>query len=346
MLVPSYTWGKTRSIRIPYVMFYILVAAFLTIVTTFAVLQLRAAYFQRVASDYSMSLDEINDAFTEYQAYSLDEQIRLLEDKDEIQSRLNETLRKSRQDQHELYNTYQEELDELWDLYDELLQIIIEFDEDRRVLLEQYSSSPIPPVKTLTTDLVNSQNKLLSDSGAYKGPLPSVYYNVTFDSLVGYGDFIAARLDAQSECYADLQTRAKKIDQYVKNYPTTLPVPSKITSGFGYRRNPMGGGGTEHHNGVDLTASTGSNVKATGGGTVIKSGWQNGYGYTVVVDHGFGIHTLYAHNSKLLVSVGQKVARGDIIAKSGNTGRSTGPHVHYEVHVNGKAVNPRSYIFY
>ena len=87
----------------------------------------------------------------------------------------------------------------------------------------------------------------------------------------------------------------------------------------------------------------GTNVRATGGGRVIASEYSGGYGYVVDISHGFGLVTRYAHNSSLLVKAGDRVSRGDVIAKSGSTGRSTGPHVHYEVIQSGISVNPRRF---
>jgi murein DD-endopeptidase MepM/ murein hydrolase activator NlpD len=105
----------------------------------------------------------------------------------------------------------------------------------------------------------------------------------------------------------------------------------------------MGGGRGEFHEGVDIRTTTGTNVRATGGGTIRQAGWAGSYGYMVTIDHGYGIHTAYAHNSSVSVTIGQRVERGDIIAKAGSTGRSTGPHVHYEVRVNGTPVDPNNY---
>ncbi|MGE5561006.1 MAG: peptidoglycan DD-metalloendopeptidase family protein [Chloroflexota bacterium] len=113
------------------------------------------------------------------------------------------------------------------------------------------------------------------------------------------------------------------------------PVRGTITSGFGSRWGSI-------HTGIDIAVPSGTPVKAAKGGTVIEARWMNGYGYAVEIDHGGGVVTLYGHNSKLLVSVGDRVETGDVIARSGSTGRSTGPHVHFEVRKNGKAVNPRT----
>lgn len=109
------------------------------------------------------------------------------------------------------------------------------------------------------------------------------------------------------------------------------------TSLYGWRRSGF-------HTGLDLAGPTGSPIRAADGGTVTLAGWNGGYGYCVIINHGNGYQTLYGHCSKLLVSVGQKVAQGEQIAKVGNTGNSTGPHVHWEVRINGKTVNPASYI--
>jgi murein DD-endopeptidase MepM/ murein hydrolase activator NlpD len=130
---------------------------------------------------------------------------------------------------------------------------------------------------------------------------------------------------------------------YLMAKPSIMPVIASITAGFGYRKNPFTSRGSEFHKGVDFAASYGETVSATGDGIVIFSGWNAGYGRMVIISHGYGITTLYAHNSKLLVNQGDKVKKGQAISKAGNTGRSTGTHVHYEVKVNGKNVNPAKY---
>ena len=115
------------------------------------------------------------------------------------------------------------------------------------------------------------------------------------------------------------------------------PVNAAITWGFGWRWGRM-------HEGVDMPCPTGTPVHASDGGTVKIAGWYYGYGLCVVIDHGGGFSTLYGHNSSLNVSVGDKVYQGQVIAKAGSTGRSTGSHCHFEVHINGKAVDPKKYL--
>jgi murein DD-endopeptidase MepM/ murein hydrolase activator NlpD len=123
--------------------------------------------------------------------------------------------------------------------------------------------------------------------------------------------------------------------------PTILPLTKvKISSGFGYRASPFGRG-ADMHQGLDMPAPVGTSVYAPASGTVLTSDWSgNGYGLMVTLDHGFGLTTRYAHLSESLVTIGQTVERGDLIAKVGNTGRSTGPHLHFETVLGGVPVDP------
>ncbi len=120
------------------------------------------------------------------------------------------------------------------------------------------------------------------------------------------------------------------------------PVPGAVSSGFGKRVHPISGG-IKMHNGVDMNAAHGQPIVAAGAGTVILSGVKGGYGNTVMIDHGGGMVTLYAHQSKLGVSVGEQVSAGQVIGWIGSTGNSTGPHLHFEVRINGTPRNPVNY---
>lgn len=125
--------------------------------------------------------------------------------------------------------------------------------------------------------------------------------------------------------------------------PTILPVSGWISSRFGYRKSPFGNG-REFHKGVDIVAKRGAPVVASADGVVTFCGPKGSYGKTIVIDHGHGIVTSYAHLSKTLVNQGNYVKRGDTVGLVGSTGRSTGPHVHYEVRLNGMPVNPQKYV--
>jgi murein DD-endopeptidase MepM/ murein hydrolase activator NlpD len=125
--------------------------------------------------------------------------------------------------------------------------------------------------------------------------------------------------------------------------PRGWPINGRVTSEFGPRDNPKDGS-PEFHSGIDISVPSESRVRSTADGIVSFAGWSKGSGNLVVVEHGFGYSTFYAHNTSISVKVGDKVRRGAIISYSGSTGDSTGPHLHYEVRHNGKAVNPREFI--
>lgn len=124
---------------------------------------------------------------------------------------------------------------------------------------------------------------------------------------------------------------------------THRPVPGGVTSGFGSRVHPIFGT-TRNHYGLDFNGSTGQPIAAAASGTVLSAGWMNGYGNTVVISHGNGYTTLYAHQSELRVSSGETVTGGQTIGLVGSTGFSTGPHLHWEIRVDGTAVNPAPYL--
>jgi len=130
---------------------------------------------------------------------------------------------------------------------------------------------------------------------------------------------------------------------HVNVQPSIWPVEGRLMGGFGERRDPFSGEG-EMHTGVDISAPTGTPVEATADGIVTLAGWSSGYGQLVVVDHGGGMETYYAHLSRFAVVEGQEVRRGDQVGAVGSTGRVTAPHLHYEVRIGGTPVNPHQYL--
>jgi murein DD-endopeptidase MepM/ murein hydrolase activator NlpD len=133
----------------------------------------------------------------------------------------------------------------------------------------------------------------------------------------------------------------KELEQ--KSQPTTRPSDGYVTSGFGYRMHPVLGG-RAHHNGIDFDANIGDPVRSAGNGLVKYAGWKTGFGNVVEIDHQNGYVTVYGHNSAFTVKEGDVVRAGQVVAKAGSTGRSTGPHVHFEVHKEGRPVNPQAFL--
>lgn len=162
-------------------------------------------------------------------------------------------------------------------------------------------------------------------------------------------DVLEKELYVQTKSFDEIIEMAKTREVRMENIPAIQPVLNKdlkrVASGYGVRIDPVYHV-RKFHQGMDFTAPTGTEVFATGNAKVIFTGWKQGYGNTVILDHGFGYKTVYAHLYKSLVRKGQKVKRYDIIALVGNTGKSTGPHLHYEVRLNERAVDPRNYYFY
>ncbi len=170
-------------------------------------------------------------------------------------------------------------------------------------------------------------------------------------SLVGAGGPLVI-LDAAA--IALVETRAAQLEHELKTHeqalherariPSIWPAEGRVTDDYGPRYNPFGGGGSEFHDGLDIAAAWGTPVVATGGGTVLFAGAKSGYGNVVEVDHGNGLVTAYGHLSKIGVVVGQELKRGEPLGSVGSTGRSTGPHVHYEVCIGEAAVSPSHYL--
>jgi len=161
-------------------------------------------------------------------------------------------------------------------------------------------------------------------------------------------DVMSKQLYVQSLSYDEVAEMISSQKDRARSIPAIQPIANKeltrIASGFGVRIDPVYGA-PKFHEGMDFTAKTGTDIYATGDGTVEFAGWRSGYGNCAVINHGYGYQTLYGHCERLLVREGQKVVRGEVIAKLGSTGKSTGPHLHYEVIVKGIHDNPAKYYF-
>jgi murein DD-endopeptidase MepM/ murein hydrolase activator NlpD len=178
------------------------------------------------------------------------------------------------------------------------------------------------------------------------------------DAVAPHGQGGPARPVNSAAALAALEAKTARLEREMRMYeaflrsrgvsrgviPSIWPVYGKLESGVGGRRNPFTGRGHEYHEGQDIDAAWGTPVEAAAAGKVIIAGWQRGYGNVVYVDHGSGLSTRYGHLSKINVSVGQSIDTGEIIGLVGSTGRSTGPHLHYEVRVNNQPVDPKPYL--
>jgi murein DD-endopeptidase MepM/ murein hydrolase activator NlpD len=165
---------------------------------------------------------------------------------------------------------------------------------------------------------------------------------VQMDEMHNTVQGIMDELTQRQQSLEEVKAAVAKRNAILAATPSIMPARGRVTSAFGYRTHPITRRRT-FHEGIDIAAPVGTPVYATASGKVIFSGWKDGYGRTIIIDHGYGYKTLYGHNYKLLVKSGQKVTKGQQIAKMGSSGSSTGPHVHYEVWVNGVKTNPRKY---
>jgi murein DD-endopeptidase MepM/ murein hydrolase activator NlpD len=207
--------------------------------------------------------------------------------------------------------------------------------------LEQAIALSFGPLETLFADTGLDVDSLLasvrSNYSGQGGPLEPV----TLSTRSYEESAIDSRLDT---LLIDLD-RLNLLRVAAGLVPYAMPVKAahRFTSGFGYRRDPKGGG-RRMHSGADFAAPSGTPIYATADGVVKSAQRESGYGNTVRIEHAFGFETVYAHQSQLRVKAGQRVSRGEHIGDMGSTGRSTGVHLHYEVRLNGKPVNPMTYV--
>ena len=161
-------------------------------------------------------------------------------------------------------------------------------------------------------------------------------------------EMLSKQIYSQIQSYDEIVELLKTNETKLQNIPAIQPILNKdltkVASGFGYRIDPVYHT-RKMHTGMDFTAPIGTDIFATGNGVVTFAGWKQGYGNTIIIDHGFGYETLYAHLKKIKVRERQKISRADIIGSVGNTGKSTGPHLHYEVIFKGQHVDPLNFYF-
>ena len=194
----------------------------------------------------------------------------------------------------------------------------------------------------------NEDTTAISRAGLVR---PAVHYNsqnqeqkqIDINQINNMINNLQAAVKVREESLVELKEELLAKQARLASRPSIWPTMGEVTSRFGSRNSP-GGIGSNFHPGIDIANSIGTPVIATADGIVVESGWSSGYGETVEIDHGNSMTTLYGHNSQIVVRKGDNVKKGQLIAYLGNTGYSTGPHLHYEIRVNGTAVNPASFL--
>lgn len=246
-----------------------------------------------------------------------------------------QALKKENEDLKLYYNLMQEQLESM----DEMLAVLQE--KDDYVYRTVFEAEPIPTtVREAGSGGVLKYRNLLESDLANKDLVVS-----TLERL----DRVKKKMYIQTKSYDEVLELAKNKDDYYAAMPAIQPVSNKelrrLSSGYGLRTDPILKVKKMHY-GIDFSAERGTPIYATADGT-ISAAQRNfgGLGHYVKINHGFGFETLYGHMSKFIVKPNQKVKRGQIIGYVGNTGKSTAPHVHYEVHINGKAKNPVNYFY-
>lgn len=198
------------------------------------------------------------------------------------------------------------------------------------------SRSALTPSTSLADALPNRQPSLKEDPTDLQLKQEIEELELRFTQVNQDAMLTEQTLQDQYELLADQRT-------FLAALPTRKPVVGYFTNGFGVRKSPFGGR-IKMHEGLDIANLPGTPIRAPADGVITFASTKAGYGQTVILDHGYGLETWYAHARKLFVKPGQKIRRGDLLAHVGNSGRSTGPHLHYEVRVHGTPVDPLSYI--
>ena len=205
--------------------------------------------------------------------------------------------------------------------------------EDRDKELRTYAE--MPPI---------SENRKTRNTGGSINNEDSSDNPNFLNDLTKKVDDLSFSIKMQKDSYDKIFSKIKANEKMYSHIPSIAPVIGYIGSGYGYRKDPIDGK-KRLHSGLDFSVNLNTDVMATGDGVVKKAEYDSGWGRYIKIDHGYGYETVYAHLYKIYVKKGQKVQRGDVIGKSGNSGRAAGFHLHYEVHKNKKSEDPSKYFF-
>jgi murein DD-endopeptidase MepM/ murein hydrolase activator NlpD len=253
-----------------------------------------------------------------------DKVIMLTEIKDENEAKI-ALLEDSASDSAAFFNSRLEELDQLERQLASAVDILNE---------QNQTNVSVPVSRSLSSAMVNPEHQYAALNTGNRDP----EVLETLEAL-GETDEISEIIKSQTEDYSKLLKEIENQLEFLEAKPNLYPVEGRLTSPFGMRRDPI----TRRrrmHNGIDLAANLGTEIKAAGTGIVTFSGYSGSFGRVIIISHGYGYKSIYAHNNKNFVKVGERVEKGQVIGELGNTGKSTGPHVHFEIHYKGSKIDP------
>ncbi len=258
------------------------------------------------------------------------DRISRLEDLYSSQTELNKDMKEQAQ---KVAAVYEDRLGELESLETQAITLIAKLNLENDVNVSIPVSRSFNRTENLQLDKLSTPISVDDDSAE-------------LDELLALieDDEISLIMEKQLDEYTQLIDEVENTLDFLECKPDLVPVAGRVTSGFGLRRDPVTGR-RGMHKGLDIANERGSEILASGSGVVTYSGYNGSYGKTIVISHGYGYKTVYAHNNKNLVSVGDSVSKGQQIGEVGNTGKSTGPHVHFEIHYEGKQIDPAKIIY-
>jgi len=221
---------------------------------------------------------------------------------------------------------------------DAKIRTLSEADEAARA----YGLEPLADLELATAERLGATDVAPAQGGDL-GPVDGDGLPNSLDALEARTRELEGSLLSEEASLYEVRTYLDDRSSLVQSHPSTWPVRGWLTSRYGYRISPHGEG-RRLHAGIDIAAPRGTPVVAPSAGHVAFAGWHTAYGNLVVIDHGYGLSSKYAHLSRIHVRVGQRLSEGDLLGRVGNTGRSTGPHLHFEIHQDGVAVNPLRFL--
>lgn len=324
MIIPA----GTKSIKQIRFNFLVVIAVLLSILGVNVFMALKTVRSQSVAH-------ALNDSNTKLYSELVQEQdkIRSLED---ISASANIEIKALKEKLSAASDFVEQRLAEIEDTESKLKELVSLFNQQTNSNIE------IPVSRSFNRNFGSLPNK---DAASYNEVASAGDSDIvrSAKSLSSYS-VITGILESKNNSLADLKNSLEGQLEYLSARPDYLPTIGVLTSPFGMREDPFERGVMEFHNGIDIANRIGTEIYASGAGEVITSEFLKRYGNVVIIHHGYGYTTVYAHCSELLVKVGDRVKKGQKIALMGSTGRSTGPHLHFEIRYEGKPINPQTLV--